>query len=76
MSLICNSCSKIIVLSDTPDHYGRCAGCGLDICRCCGKATHHKDAPICTRCIPNHWGKHARGKSNSRCREFSNAKRN
>ncbi len=28
MSLLCASCSKIIVLSSTPDHFGICAKCG------------------------------------------------
>tara|TARA_Y100000815_G_C13045267_1_gene388425 strand:+ start:356 stop:487 length:132 start_codon:yes stop_codon:yes gene_type:complete len=27
MSLICAVCSKIIVMSDNPDHHGVCASC-------------------------------------------------
>lgn len=29
MSLICSQCGKIIVLSETPDHYGICAACPI-----------------------------------------------
>ena len=41
-------------------------------CRCCGKPVFTGDAPIHTRCIPKHWGRHAHGKNVSRCREFGN----
>ena len=43
-------------------------------CRCCGKALgllEQDGAPIHTRCIPKHWGKHSHGVNASRCREFS-----
>jgi len=52
-------------------------------CRCCGKnlglerfevvfnpRTFMDDAPIHTRCIPKHWGKHAHGINATRCKEF------
>jgi len=51
------------------------------ICRCCGKNLGLERfidnlnvtaivAPIHTRCIPKHWGKHAKGVNASRCKEF------
>ena len=41
------------------------------MCRCCGTRVRFADsAPICTRCIPRHWGKHERGINASRCKEF------
>jgi hypothetical protein len=44
------------------------------ICRCCGKnlglERFMDDAPIHTRCIPKHWGKHAHSVNASRCQEF------
>ena len=44
------------------------------ICRCCGRDVATFDnAPICTRCIPKHWGKHARGVNASRCKEYGGA---
>lgn len=45
------------------------------ICRCCGlEGLITPDAhPICTRCIPRHWDKHAHGKNASKCREYSRA---
>ena len=43
-------------------------------CRCCGKnlglERFMDDAPIHTRCIPKHWGKHAHGIHATRCQEF------
>ena len=43
-------------------------------CRCCGKnlglERFMDDAPIHTRCIPKHWGKHAHGINATRCKEF------
>ena len=43
-----------------------------NICRCCGRVVWASDnAPIHTKCIPNHWTKHAKGKNARRCREFS-----
>ena len=43
-----------------------------NICRSCGRVVWASDnAPIHTKCIPNHWTKHAKGKNVRRCREFS-----
>lgn len=42
-------------------------------CRCCGKALgilERDGAPIHTKCIPNHWGKHAHQVNSSKCHEF------
>ena len=43
-------------------------------CRCCGKnlglERFMDDAPIHTRCIPKHWGKHSKEINASRCKEF------
>ena len=39
-------------------------------CRCCAHMIWDYEAPICTRCIPKHWGKHAKGINASRCHEF------
>jgi hypothetical protein len=45
-----------------------------NICRCCGKnlglERFMDDAPIHTRCIPKHWGKHSHNVNASRCQEF------
>ena len=46
------------------------------VCRCCGKNLGLErfidTAPIHTRCIPKHWGKHSHGINASRCAEFGN----
>lgn len=40
-------------------------------CRCCGKPVlPFDDHPIHTRCIPKHWGDHAKGRKARRCLEF------
>ena len=44
---------------------------GSNPCRCCGKHVWWSDTPIHTRCIPKHWGKHAKGVNASRCQEFN-----
>jgi DNA-directed RNA polymerase subunit RPC12/RpoP len=31
MSLICAECGKIIIMSNNPDHYGKCHGCPFPI---------------------------------------------
>jgi len=47
------------------------------VCRCCNKNLGLErfldDAPIHTRCIPKHWGKHSKGLNVSKCKEFKNA---
>lgn len=47
------------------------------VCRCCGRnlglERFMDNAPIHTRCIPKHWGKHAHGVNASRCKEFGKA---
>jgi hypothetical protein len=45
------------------------------LCRCCGKPVGFTgdDYPIHTKCIPKHWGKHAKGINFSRCKEFQHS---
>ena len=53
--------------------YARNYASDTHVCRCCGKALEWvtDNHPIHTACIPNHWGKHAKGINASRCAEFS-----
>jgi len=49
---------------------------GQVLCRCCGKPVYNTDGhPIHTKCIPKHWGKHAKGINASRCKEFGRKSR-